>query len=162
MTNLQHVYSPESQIEDAIDTVLTADGITVYTPLKDPVFQKKRPRVEAIVIAGPGRGILIPKTGSISVPGSAREQEWDGRLEFIIVTEADIMIHRCMIADVRYYAATMLDRINGVMKLHVLLSMRDSGSTPTYSPETGVYNTSLVYSINYRVLDGAWALVLPH
>lgn len=152
------LYFPESELESAFDWLLSSQELTVYTPLKSPEFQKKKPRIELDVVSGSAISMLIPdnSVGMVAAPGVLREGSWKGALNIRVVA-ADIMSNRDHLARVRAALAVCVDKINANLSdnecHYYLQEIASSGSSQHYKPDETTYITEISYAIKYSLLS---------
>lgn len=166
------IYDIEGILEAAAQAVLNALSLEAFTTRSDPEFQKVRPRVEIEATLGGGLGRFVPiKDGAVVTSPTAdvtpselfflrRESAWQVRLQFNIITEADITIHAEYRAKVRAALAQLWVSINAPATLprHVLQLTKDNGSSPIMvQPEQGMMKTEITFDGSVSVVNGAWA-----
>jgi len=153
------IYDYFTPIEAAIVQVFDAQEIVCWTPLRDPEFQKQRPRVEAVLMPGAGKVRLLPQAGRRSAPGHLREQARNASLVINVITEANITLHRAYVARVIYLLDTMAHdaQATGLIPNHFIAALRCNGGQLDYKPEEGLFNSTLNCDLDFSVRTTAWA-----
>ena len=146
-------------LETAIVTVFEAEEFVIWTPLRDPEFQKERTRVEAVVMPGASLGFLLPEYGKPARCGFLREKARMANLSVLVVTEPSITVHRAFVARTLYVLDTLGWAMNETddMPYHKVQHVKCNGGSLTHKPGDGSYQTSLDCEIKFSVLETAWA-----
>lgn len=143
----------------AQDAALVAAGWDIID------FQKDRPRVEITFTPGSGAQQWNNKTFTGSVTGYNPtgeipvETSWKGQIKLDLITPADMQIHTAYRNFVRFLMHTQLTTLNNTaLTLHRIQSFyHDAGTTPVLKPETGLFQTSMLYDLDFSIQDDAWA-----
>lgn len=148
------IYSFETIFAQALQAVLNGRDVRSYTILDAPNFQNDRPRTEIIFVPGSGRGRWNPARADL------RETAWKGAYNLFLITDANVQAHSAYVALVRSIMHGIDTAINGAepMTRHRLQAFfRDGGTSPSYKPEDGVYETRMIYEVDFSVQADAWA-----
>ena len=157
------IYDFEGIVESAAQAVLSELNVTAATTQDAPTFKKIRPRVEIEVTLGPGLqrwAVYPPATGTGAQRYNARrESAWQFKIQFSLLTAADIKVHSDYRATVRAALAQLWLNINGVapMTRHSVQMTKDSGSSPVMlSPEKDMMKTDIGFDGTISVQADAW------
>lgn len=133
------------------DAALVAQGWDIIN------FQKDRPRAELIFT--PGAGQKQPRVAVFNGNEFPVETAWKGQYKIDLITGADMRIHAAFRTMVRFVMHTQLLTINGpYLDLHQIQSFHaDNGTSPVMKPEDGVFQTTMLFEIDFGILDAAWA-----
>lgn len=162
--NILDVYDMEPQLEAAIASVLTAGGLKACTPLTVKDFQTERPRYEVVFKVGSshpkgstGQRQLMPQTQI------QRDVAWRGEFSVICVTDSEQDSKQSMgyfRAKLRYLQPLLPILSNGVLlPYHNIQFVTETGTTPTYSPEDGLWLSSIMYAIDFSINNSALKLL---
>ena len=168
------IYDFEGITETAAQQVLAGLQVTAATTQDAPKFQKARPRVEIKYTHGPGLGrfAVVINGVNLALDASAglglspaqlfyarRESAWQFRLQFNLLTAAQIEVHTSYRATVRSALAQFWWLINGVapMTRHSVQLAKDNGSSPILiAPEEGLMKTEMSFDGTISVQADAW------
>lgn len=169
------VYDYFTPIENAIAAAFQRNGVDCYTPLGEQqlnessesepsntaAFQKKRPRVEVVLMPGANKGILRAEDGRRVAAGYLREWARTSSLVLAVITEADIIQHRAYLAKILYLLDTLAYDVSGTETLqnHAIQSIKCLGGSIAYKSEEGNYQTTLNNELEFSVQTTAWALL---
>jgi len=154
MSAADDIYAFEQIFEDAAKALFAAQAINAFTSQDAPDFQKDRPRVEITFTPGAGQGRFI------QINGEHRETAWKGQYLFRVVTDASAEVHNSFRSNVRAIVHGSLRSIAGTAPMirHMLQPFyMDGGTSPSYSPQDGVYESQMTFDINFSVQADAWA-----
>lgn len=156
--NIAAIYDLEQALEKAIAAVYESNQIAAYTSQTAPELQKKRPRVEIVATIGAGQGQFITHP---QYRGVECETAWAVAFTIRAITAAGVEVHNAFRTQARYLAHTLRGVINdgAYMKNHYLNSCMDSGTSPTYEPQQGDYQTDLTFTGGLSVQRNAWQLL---
>ena len=124
-------------------------------------FIKDRPRVE--IFFTPGAGQERHEAQNIGGFDTSVETSWKGQFRLDCTTDADIRQHSAFVTMVRYVMHTQLyNGINGkILQNHYIHQFaKDSGTTPMIKTEEGLFQTTLLFNIDFSIQEGAWALLV--
>ena len=166
------LYDDSGAIENALVAVIVADpaapsACAIYTSLDDPELQRKRPRIEIVFSAGAGQHRLVRLNDPTlrPAPGCLPDSAFKGQLKIEIITAAVITIHTAYRVYARRLMATVVPDLNDGKKLPLWMidSISFGGMTPRYAPETGVYQSTALYDVDYQLCmaDGQPAVSGP-
>ena len=155
----QDLYSFDSLLEAAAQSVFTAAGIACAIPLDDAKFQNTRPRVELVFTLGSGKGRYTP--GEAIFSGRLwREQAWSGSFRLFVVTEEDPAILRPFLFKVRTVCASLPDSITtaGTLIHHSIYNpIRWTGESAIFRPQDGYFTVSLNFDFDFCINTNAWS-----
>jgi len=151
----EQIYDFEGIIEPAACSVLTTASLVAVHSASEPKFQNAIPRVEVTVMVGAGAQRFSAIDGTAA---SSRETAWQAQLRLDLITPAAISVHRAYRATLRKSMATLPALINNAegMTRHKIQRIVDAGSTPHFSPQDGVFQTTLLYDLQFSVQANAW------
>lgn len=155
------LYDYFTPLESAIASVFEAQEFVIWTPLRDPQFQKERPRVEAVLMPGAALGFLYPEASRPVRSGFMREKARKAALSIFVVTEANITTHRAYLARVLYLLDTLGYDMNAtaLMPYHAVQSVKVNGGSLSDDATTGAYTTTLNCDLDFSVKEAAWPLL---
>jgi hypothetical protein len=152
----EQIYDFEGIIEPAVCNVLTSASLIAIHSGSDPKFQQAIPRVEITIAVGSGaqRPWAIDATEA-----NQRETAWNAQLRLDLITPSDIIVHRAYRATIRSQMAILPTTINNTtgMERHKIQRITDAGTSPCQSPQDGIYQTTLLYDLQFSVQSYAWA-----
>ncbi len=153
------LYDYFTPLETAIATVFEAQEFVIWTPLRDPEFQKQRPRVEAVLMPGAALGYLLPATDVPVRCGFLREKARRANLILTLVTAPEITVHRAYVARTLFLLDTLGLAMNATddMPYHAVQSVKCNGGSLSLNPESGAYETTLTCDVDFSVKEAAWA-----
>lgn len=153
------LYNYFTPLESAVAKVFEDQEFTIWTPLRDPKFQKERPRVEAVLMPGAALGFLRPEPSRIARCGFLREKARKAALSVFVVTEANIATHRAYLARVLFLLDTLGFDMNAtaLMPYHSVQCVKVNGGSLSDDPTTGAYTTTLNCDIDFSFKEAAWA-----
>lgn len=153
------LYDYFTPLESAIVSVFEAQEFVIWTPLRDPAFQKERPRVEAVLLPGANLGFLLPATGKPARCGFLRDKARKANLSIMVVTEASIVTHRSFLARAIYVIDTLGYEMNAtaLMPYHSVQCVKCNGGNLSDKFEEGAFTTTLNCDIDFSVKEAAWA-----
>lgn len=153
------LYDYFTPLETALASVFEAQEFVIWTPLRDPEFQKERPRVEAVLMPGAALGFLLPEVNKPARCGFLREKARRASLTVFVVTEARIVTHRAFLARTLYVLDTLGHAMNAtaLMPYHSVQSVKCNGGGLSDDPTTGSYTTTLNCDLDFSVVESAWA-----
>jgi len=173
--NIALIYDFERVMETSLKSLFTANNIKAFTSQmiarsgdkeQDAAavkagydlidFQKDRPRAEIMFTPGAGQGRFVAKViGDIEMPV---ETSWKGQFKIDLITAADIRIHAAFRTVVRFIMHTQLLSVNGTsLLLHKIQTFyRDGGTSPVMKPEEGIFQTTMIFDLDFSLEDCAW------
>lgn len=176
--NIALIYDFERVMETSLKSVFTQNNVKAFTSqmivrtgdaAQDGAavqagydlidFQKDRPRAEIMFIPGAGQGRFVAKfIGGTEMPV---ETSWKGQFKIDLITPPDIRIHAAFRTKVRFIMHTQLLSVNGTtLRFHKIQNFyRDGGTSPVMKPEEGVFQTSLIFDLDFSLEDCAWDLL---
>lgn len=139
--------------DSLIDNAAVAAGFQLLD------FQKDRPRVEIFFTPGAGQGLWR----ELGVAGATTPVEcaWAGQYRLEIVTAADIRVHSAFVVAVRFVMQTLQCRLNNSgLTFHAIAPFyKDGGTSPTIKAESGSFQTTMMFEINFSIQDDAWETI---
>lgn len=155
------LYDYFTPLETAIIEVFAAQEFVIWTPLRDPEFQKERPRLEAVLMPGEALGFLLPAAGVPARGGFMREKARRAGLSLFVVTEPNIATHRVYLGRTLYVLDTLGLAMNATaaMPYHSVQGVRCTGGNLVDDPASGSYTTVLTCALDFSVKEAAWPLL---
>jgi hypothetical protein len=140
----------ESTGDEAADQELIDAGWEIID------FQKDRPRVEIFFV--PGAGQEQYRATTIGEDEFPVETSWKGQYRLDVFTRDNIKVHSAFVTAIRFIMHAQLLSLNGsALTLHKIQTFqKDSGTTPMEKPEEGIFQTSLLFDIDFSIQDDAW------
>lgn len=183
MSAINDIYGFEYALESALVSALASDGLTIYSESNDALleahpelsesgtsffipstleFQKIRPRVEMAVSIGAAKGVYhYSGADAMPVGGSMRETSYAAGIAFQVVSDSIGPQLRSMVCQLRCSMDTIRERINEspYLPYHSVHSITHENSSNIFSPEEGLFVTSLQYNIEFCIRTDAWDLL---
>lgn len=173
MSVASDIYDFFTPIENAVSAAFARNGVACYSPLglqeldaagaADPTlegeFQRPRPRLEIVLHPGASRGMFVPKAGRRVAAGVLREKARAAQLHMAVITKPDIVEHRAYLAQVLFLCDTLAYDANQTDTLtnHALQSIKCQGGQLDYKAEDGVFQTDLMFDVDFSVQEQKWA-----
>ena len=176
MSAASNIYDFSTPIEETFAFIFSARGMNCYSPLGESIlneaandappdliqqFQKKRPRVEILLIPGAGLGHLRPRTDNVAsriTPGFLRDNSHRANMILWVVTRADILEHRAYIAQVRCLLEVIAFEANasGKMAHHTIQTFKVTGEQPASKAGEGIIEATINCELEFSVKESAW------
>jgi hypothetical protein len=156
----QDIYDFEVIVPVAVQTVLTAAGLTAMTIADTQDFQKTRPRVEVVY---KHTGEAQPQRKAMLDDGSKRTSCFRGELKLHAITDADAagkLAHSEYRAQVRAAVAVLQDQLNGSALANHNIQFITSGNEETgVRSADGYQQTTFSFQVDLSVQQDAWSIL---
>lgn len=168
--NEKLVYNYRRPLCEALARVFdveTGEDARIWTPYRDPEFQKVRPRFEITLDPGAGLGFLKPSAGRIASSGHMLENARQSNGNIRVVTASGVDIHdeyltlaELLIDDLAYRANRATDAAGAhVLQYHVISSLTNTGGSGSYNSAEGEWETNLSFTMKFCFRQIAWAML---
>jgi len=160
---IQSALDFENIVEEAIATVLRANGLNVFVSGEVYDFQKDRPRVQIQYTHGPGRLQWVnPNKLPSDLTGQKIETAWASTLHTTIVTAADAsgkQDQSDIRSSLRFIYMNLANRLNGnLLTVHRFNILKDSGSSRGLHPQDSNSEIlQLVDEIQISLHESIWS-----
>jgi hypothetical protein len=188
-SQITSIWDIESAVETAaaawLSTILIAVGTlrTVITPSSESKFQSERPRAEVICVLG-SQKTNTPEgnrmLANLSFPGKAFEiaNNYQGQLQISVITSAaeeSKPLHaqfravvRWLMAQFAYATKPLLNSDGSVQSAqnpytltqHIIQFVTEASTAPIYSPEEGVWKSSIHFDLRISLHAGSLQLLI--
>jgi hypothetical protein len=160
--DIEKLYSPAKQINEALATIFTLAGLTAYHPNSAPVLQKARARIEINTQVGAEH-----QSYHTFSDGSKRNAAWTGQIEFSIIAPTTSADGAESLSQIQAVFAWCMSNIaadlngndssgNAYLPYHEIQRITGNALAQSFPYEDGYLMAKPVYALEFGIDGGAW------